>query len=89
MFEMKHNAMQQDFDDYDLDEAYDLSQMPVMPKGRYAPERRIAQWALAAEKTLNDDESLQQEFALWDAASDEDWLKFEAFLTEADSYTLL
>ncbi len=28
-------------DDYDLQEEYDLSQLPVMPKGRYAPERRI------------------------------------------------
>lgn len=27
-------------DDYDLDEEYDLSQMSVLPKGRYDPERR-------------------------------------------------
>lgn len=28
-------------DDYELDEEYDLSQLSIMPKGRYAPERRI------------------------------------------------
>ncbi len=28
-------------DDYDLRDEYDLSQLPVMPKGRYAPERRL------------------------------------------------
>ncbi len=38
---MKNNSMQQDFDNYDLDDEYDLSQMQVMPKGRYATERRI------------------------------------------------
>jgi hypothetical protein len=28
-------------DDYDLREEYDLSQLPIVPKGRYAPERRV------------------------------------------------
>ncbi|MEW6238376.1 MAG: hypothetical protein AB1656_23575 [Candidatus Omnitrophota bacterium] len=27
-------------DDYDLQEEYDLSQLSIMPKGRYAPARR-------------------------------------------------
>ncbi|MCI0398254.1 MAG: ABC transporter permease [Chloroflexi bacterium] len=27
-------------DDYELREEYDLSQLPVMPRGRYDPERR-------------------------------------------------
>ncbi|MCI5120601.1 MAG: hypothetical protein D3908_05310 [Candidatus Electrothrix sp. AUS4] len=27
-------------DDYELRDEYELSQMQVMPKGRYAPERR-------------------------------------------------
>jgi len=31
----KHN------DDYELREEYDLSQMPIMPKGRYDPKRRL------------------------------------------------
>ncbi len=28
-------------DDYELRDEYDLSQLPIMPKGRYAPERRV------------------------------------------------
>ena len=28
-------------DDYELQEDYDLSQLPIMPKGRYAPELRM------------------------------------------------
>ena len=28
-------------DDCELKEEYDLSQLPIMPRGRYAPERRI------------------------------------------------
>ncbi len=32
--------MNKNYDDYDLREEYDLSQLPIMPKGRYAPERR-------------------------------------------------
>lgn len=28
-------------DDYELRPEYDLAQLPVMPKGRYAPERRL------------------------------------------------
>jgi hypothetical protein len=27
-------------DDYELEAEFDLSQLPIMPKGRYAPERR-------------------------------------------------
>lgn len=38
---MKNNSTERDFNDYDLDEEYDLAQMPVMPKGRYAPDRRV------------------------------------------------
>ena len=33
--------MQEFPDDYELREEYDLSQLPIMPKGRYAPERRV------------------------------------------------
>jgi hypothetical protein len=28
-------------DDYELQDEYDLSKLPIMPKGRYAPERRV------------------------------------------------
>ena len=38
---MNENSTKLDFDDYELDEEYDLSQLPVMPKGRYAPEHRL------------------------------------------------
>lgn len=37
---MKNNSTTRDFDDYELEDEYDLSQMQVMPKGRYAPARR-------------------------------------------------
>ncbi len=30
-----------EFDDYELREEYDLSQLQILPRGRYAPERRI------------------------------------------------
>lgn len=30
-----------EFDDYELRDEYDLSQMTIMPKGRFAPERRV------------------------------------------------
>ena len=32
--------MNQESDDYTLKDEYDLSQLPIMAKGRYAPERR-------------------------------------------------
>jgi len=33
--------MKKNYDDYELREEYDLSKLPIMPKGRYAPERRV------------------------------------------------
>lgn len=38
---MSKHSMKKDYDDYELREEYDLTQMPIMPKGRYAPERRM------------------------------------------------
>ena len=38
---MSKNSMKKDYDDYELRDEYDLSQLPIVPKGRYAPERRI------------------------------------------------
>lgn len=32
--------MKMDSDDYELEDEYDLSQLAILPKGRYAPERR-------------------------------------------------
>ena len=34
-------SKQQDYDDYELRDEYDLSSMTVVPKGRYAPGRRL------------------------------------------------
>jgi hypothetical protein len=37
---MKKNSMPKQ-DDYELKEEYDLSKMTVLPRGRFAPERRM------------------------------------------------
>jgi hypothetical protein len=39
-------------DDYELQEEYDLSQLPIMPKGRYAPERRVGSNVIVLEPDL-------------------------------------
>jgi len=39
-------------DDYELREEYDLSQLPIMPRGRYAPERRIGRNLVVLEPDL-------------------------------------
>lgn len=39
-------------DDYELREEYDLAQLPVMPRGRYAPERRIGTNLIVLEPDL-------------------------------------
>ncbi|PIU30719.1 MAG: hypothetical protein COT06_12065 [Syntrophobacteraceae bacterium CG07_land_8_20_14_0_80_61_8] len=39
-------------EDYELQDEYDLSQMPIMPKGRYAPERRIGSNLIVLEPDL-------------------------------------
>ena len=38
---MSKDSMKKNCGDYELREEYDLSQLPIMPKGRFAPERRI------------------------------------------------
>lgn len=32
---------QENYDDYELRDEYDLSALTIVPKGRYAPERRL------------------------------------------------
>ncbi len=49
---MSDDSMKKPNDDYDLQEEYDLSQLPVMPKGRYAPERRIGSNLIVLEPDL-------------------------------------
>jgi hypothetical protein len=39
-------------DDYELQEEYNLSQLPIMPKGRYAPERRVGSNVVVLEPDL-------------------------------------
>ncbi|MBX3001164.1 MAG: hypothetical protein KF893_21755 [Caldilineaceae bacterium] len=38
---MNEDSTNKAHDDYELRDEYDLSQLPVMPEGRYAPERRL------------------------------------------------
>lgn len=37
---MSKNSTKKDYNDYELRDEYDLSQLPIMPKGRYAPGRQ-------------------------------------------------
>lgn len=39
-------------EDYELQEEYDLSQLPIMPRGRYAPEKRRARNLVVLEPDL-------------------------------------
>ena len=37
---MSDDSTKKPNDDYELQDEYDLSRLPIIPKGRYAPERR-------------------------------------------------
>jgi len=39
-------------EDYELREEYDLSQLPIMPRGRYAPEKRMGRNLVVLEPDL-------------------------------------
>jgi len=49
---MSNELMKNPNDDYELKEEYDLSQLPIVPKGRYAPERRIGRNVAVLEPDL-------------------------------------
>ena len=49
---MSDASMKNPNDDYELREEYDLSQLPIMPKGRYAPGRRIGTNLVVLEPDL-------------------------------------
>lgn len=49
---MSDDSTKKPYEDYDLREEYDLSQLPVMPKGRYAPERRHGKNVVVLEPEL-------------------------------------
>jgi hypothetical protein len=38
---MSEDSTNKAHDDYDLRDEYDLSQLPIMPEGRYASQRRL------------------------------------------------
>ncbi len=44
--------MKKEFDDYELREEYDLSQLPIVPKGRYAPSHRSRNNVVVLEPDL-------------------------------------
>lgn len=48
----KNSTMKQDddeLDDYELKEEYDLSQMTILPKGRFDPKRRLGSNVIVLE----------------------------------------
>jgi hypothetical protein len=49
---MSDDFMKKPNDDYELQDEYDLSQLPIMPKGRYAPERRVGSNVVVLEPDL-------------------------------------
>ena len=49
---MSDDFMKKPDKDYDLQEEYDLSQLLVMPRGRYAPERRLGSNLVVLEPDL-------------------------------------
>lgn len=49
---MNEDITKKSNDDYELREDYDLSQLPVLPKGRYAPERRMGRNVVVLEPDL-------------------------------------
>jgi len=40
---MSNASTLKEYEQYDLREAYDLAQMPILPRGRFAPNRRAGQ----------------------------------------------
>ena len=60
---MKNNSMKKQ-DDYELHEEYDLTKMPVLPKGRFDPKRRVGTNVIVLEpelaKAFPNDESVNK-----------------------------
>jgi hypothetical protein len=55
-------------DDYELREEYDLSKMPVMPRGRFDPKRRVGSNVVVLDpeiaKAFPNDESVNEALRL-------------------------
>jgi len=64
---MKKSSMKKQ-DDYELREEYDLSKMPVMPRGRFDPKRRVGSNVVVLEpeiaKAFPNDESVNEALRL-------------------------
>jgi hypothetical protein len=64
---MKKNSINQP-DDYELKEEYDLSKLPVLPKGRFDPKRRIGSNVIVLEpdvaKAFPDDATVNKALRL-------------------------
>jgi hypothetical protein len=65
---MSDDSKKKPNEDYELQEEYDLSQLPVMPRGRYAPERRAGSNLVVLEPDLArafpDDQSVNKALRL-------------------------
>ena len=51
---MKDDSMKKDSDDYELHDEYDLQSMTVLPRGRYAPERRTGRNLIVLDPEIAD-----------------------------------
>lgn len=51
---MKDNSTKKDTDDYELRPEYDLSQMTVLPRGRYAAGRRSGRNVIVLDPEIAD-----------------------------------
>lgn len=64
---MKKNSIKKQ-DDYELKEEYDLSQMTILPKGRFDPKRRIGNNVIVLEpdvaKAFPNDEAVNEALRL-------------------------
>lgn len=65
--EMKKNSLKKQ-DDYELRQEYDLSKMPILPKGRFDPKRRIGKNVIVLApdiaKAFPDDEAVNEALRL-------------------------
>lgn len=51
---MKDDSTKKEFDDYELRDEYDLASMTVLPRGRYAPERRAGRNVIVLDPEIAD-----------------------------------
>ncbi len=49
---MNNDSTKKPNEDYELRDEYDLAQLPIMPRGRYAPERRLGRNLVVLEPDI-------------------------------------